>query len=278
MTRDVAGKSHWDEMWATPEVKPIWDPRRNDIDNTVVCAMHAFISRHISGDRARRILEVGCGASASLPYLAQYFDAEVVGIDYSEEGCQRADEIAKAAGIRVTVVQADFFSPPNDLLGSFDVVISFGVVEHFSDTKAAIQALTKFLLPGGGILTLIPNLCGTIGETQKFLDRSVYDKHVVIDRRQLHYAHEDCGLIIEECAYLLSTNFGVCNVPRKGKSGLEYWVKRIYSALLLRFSRLIWLLERWGAVFPRTREFSPYVVCAGRRPIRPVASRAEKQA
>lgn len=41
------------------------------------------------------------------------------------------------------------FNPPNDLIGSFNVDCSFGLVEHFADTVDAIKACSKFAKPDG---------------------------------------------------------------------------------------------------------------------------------
>lgn len=56
-----------------------------------------------------------------------------------------------------------FFSPPASMLGKFDVVVTFGVVEHFIDTRACLDAMSQFLKPGGLLVTSIPNLAGWIG-------------------------------------------------------------------------------------------------------------------
>jgi 2-polyprenyl-3-methyl-5-hydroxy-6-metoxy-1,4-benzoquinol methylase len=50
----------------------------------------------------------------------------------------------RKAGVVGQVYCCDFFAPPGDLIGTFDVVISFGVAEHFQDTAECLRALRVF--------------------------------------------------------------------------------------------------------------------------------------
>ena len=118
-----------------------------------------------------------------LPYFAKEFAFEVYGIDYSEIGCQQAKQILEYEGVNGKIVCADFFSPPGSMLKAFDVVVSFGVLEHFEDTTACIAAFSKFLKPGGLLITNIPNLCGLNGLIQKMINRSIFDIHVPLDKK-----------------------------------------------------------------------------------------------
>jgi 2-polyprenyl-3-methyl-5-hydroxy-6-metoxy-1,4-benzoquinol methylase len=49
------------------------------------------------------------------------------------------------------------------MVSAFDVVISFGLVEHFEDTDACLKAINKFLAPKGLLITFIPNMVGFTG-------------------------------------------------------------------------------------------------------------------
>jgi len=112
----------------------------------------------------QKLLEIGCGGSAWLPYFAKEFGFEVYDIDYSELGCQQAAQVLENEGVEGEILCADFFSPPEHMLGDFDTVGSRGVVEHFEDTAAWASAFSKFLRPGGVMsLSLInfENLRGT---------------------------------------------------------------------------------------------------------------------
>ena len=56
---------------------------------------------------------------------------------------QRKDELARLMcqvnGVNTQIVCSDFFHAPPEMLGAYDVVASFGVVEHFTDTETVIE-------------------------------------------------------------------------------------------------------------------------------------------
>jgi SAM-dependent methyltransferase len=155
-----------------------------------------------------------------------------------------------------------FFSPPHELLEEFDVVVSFGVVEHFENTVEAIQGISRMLKPKGKMVTIIPNLVGILGTLQKVLDVTVYDAHVPLDRQGLASAHAEAGLEVESCEYFLPVKLGNLDI--------ENWAKKLPYKITVRLrswiSKLFWLVEdHFG--FPRGNRFSsPYINCVGQKP------------
>jgi 2-polyprenyl-3-methyl-5-hydroxy-6-metoxy-1,4-benzoquinol methylase len=49
------------------------------------------------------------------------------------------------------------------MVAAFDVVISFGLIEHFEDTDACLKAISQFIAPQGLLITFIPNMEGFPG-------------------------------------------------------------------------------------------------------------------
>jgi SAM-dependent methyltransferase len=97
----------------------------------------------------RRILDAGCGLGRETVRMAEASPgAWVAGLEISE--C--VDEAARHAeerGLRnVTFVQADLMNPPWSP-GSFDFILSEGVLHHTPDTRAAFRSLVRLLAPGG---------------------------------------------------------------------------------------------------------------------------------
>lgn len=59
------------------------------------------------------------------------------------------------------VLCEDFFSPTLDrLAATFDLVASFGFVEHFADPLPVIKRHIEFFRPKGNVAVVIPNLQG----------------------------------------------------------------------------------------------------------------------
>jgi 2-polyprenyl-3-methyl-5-hydroxy-6-metoxy-1,4-benzoquinol methylase len=268
--QDRAGTGYWNRRWEGPAANRELDPLQPGIKNYVSRRFdrlfrETFASLGLSGPGVR-LLEVGCAQSIWLPYFHRNFGFEVTGVDYSDVGCESAREVLAACGVDGEVVCADLFNPPDRLHGRFDVIVSFGLVEHFEDTASCIAALAKFLKPGGVVITTIPNLTGVLGLLQKHLNRPVYDVHVPLDRDALLSAHMKCGLEIVRCEYFLFTNSGVVNTMSVEGPGARGFATKTLRRALFAVSVATWAIDgRRGRLMPN-RITSPYVVCVAKKP------------
>ena len=256
---DKAGRQYWDKVWGTYDIPKEVNPRNRGLANYVNRCFHEYFCKVLSSinTREKTLLEIGCARSAWLPYFAKEFGFKVYGIDYSEIGCQQAIQILENEGVNGKIVCADFFSPLGAMLEAFDVVVSFGVLEHFKDTTSCIETFSKFLKPGGLLITNIPNLCGLNGLIQKVVNRSIFDIHVPLDKRSLVRAHQINGLRIISCNYFLFANFGALNLENLRGSRLLEWVICARSW----FNNAIWTLERVIPFLRPNRWSSPYINC-----------------
>jgi SAM-dependent methyltransferase len=265
-SNDRAGKSYWDANWGQSDIPSAVDPHAPGLQHWVSSRFHGEFVRAFAQASIRpgaRLLEIGAARSAWLPYFAREHGLSVTGLDYSDIGCAQALEVMRRAGVSGDMIKADLFDPPANALGRFDVVVSFGVAEHFKDTVGAIRAFSRFVAPGGVMLTLIPNMVGAIGALQKRLSRSVYDIHVPIDRETLASAHREAGLDVVACDYLLFSNFGVLNLNGVPERTPAWLVKKGVLALAGRLSMASWRLDPAGRL-PPNRLTSPYVLCVAR--------------
>jgi len=263
--QDKAGKIYWNSTERNQEIdmRPFSLNRRGirGFGKTVWHkAFRTALAEFAGGDK--KLLELGCGGSAFLPYFSREFGLQVDGIDYSERGCELARLMCHVNGVNTQIVCSDFFHAPPEMLGAYDVVASFGVVEHFTDTEKTLAQFAKFLRPGGLMITTVPNLDGLVGLAQRALASDIFAKHVVITSGSFHQAHENAGLAILRCGYLLFTNFGVVNLgvdpPLPKKAALS---------ALKAATGLIWALEFVVGGFPPNRVSSPYLLCVARKPV-----------
>src|SRR5947209_14244906 len=142
---DIAGKEHWDGIYeAKDAARAQWSSYRYGER----ALEHALLGE-IERARPRTLLEVGCGDSSWLPYLARKTGAGVTGMDYSEQGCELARRRLLASGVDGQIVCADLLKAEPETVGRFDFVYSLGLVEHFSDLEGILAALLKFVRPGG---------------------------------------------------------------------------------------------------------------------------------
>jgi 2-polyprenyl-3-methyl-5-hydroxy-6-metoxy-1,4-benzoquinol methylase len=265
---DKAGKEFWDASWAAKRVPDEAGAPEQGANGYVQRRFESYFRNLFSGIETAHssLLEIGCARSLWLPYFAAEFGFEVAGIDYSETGCEQERAILARAGVEGEIHCADFFQPPAQLLSSFEVVVSFGVAEHFTNTSECIKAFSKFLKPNGLMLTSIPNLRGLPGRVVKALNRPVYDIHVPLDAEALAEAHRQAGLTVVACDNFMSSNFGVCNLDGIPPRSAEWLAKKSILALLVRLSRLTWFVEeRRGSEFKANPVTSPYINCVARK-------------
>jgi arsenite methyltransferase len=98
-----------------------------------------------------RVLDLGCGAGTDSLVAAQMVGPEgrVTGIDMTPEMLAKARASAAAMGVE----NAEFLEGEAEALpirdGSFDVVISNGVIDLIPDKDAVFSELYRVLVPGG---------------------------------------------------------------------------------------------------------------------------------
>ncbi|MDO8435043.1 MAG: class I SAM-dependent methyltransferase [Candidatus Binatus sp.] len=259
---DKAGEQYWNRVWQNTA------PSSGRLSNHVNRAICDYLRKRVftQPTRGLRLLELGCANSSMLPLFAREFGFEVAGIDRSPTGCEQASEVLRDASIAGDIVCGDFFEPPDRLLGAYDVVWSFGVIEHFHDTAGVVSSFVRYLRPGGWLLTMVPNMAGSVGAVLALLNRPVYDIHVILDREAVLRAHQAAGLEVIDCEYFLSTNYGVCLALGGIEPGsFEYRLKKSIILALVGTSVAIWSIEDFlDRRIPPNRLTSPYIVCATR--------------
>ena len=112
--------------------------------------------------RSAKILEAGCGTGQLSNFLGMGWDRTVIGADL----CHNSLRLAKAFRDRCSIenahfVQMNLFRPPF-ADGTFDVIISNGVLHHTSDPKGGFVQLARKLKPGGYFVIGLYNWLGRL--------------------------------------------------------------------------------------------------------------------
>lgn len=209
------------------------------------------------------LLEVGAGASEWLPRLHSKYGFQVSGLDYSHEGCKRCIATFEENQIEGEVYQCDMFDSNHQLEGRFDVVCSFGLVEHFDDTAKAISACAKFVKSHGLVITFIPNMKGINGFFYKLFNRDVFDTHLPIDLNELVTAHKNAGLKVIYQSYILSLP-AVLDGDRV-ESNL---FKKIIRKTAFFLTKTIWWIQENIWQIPESPITSPYMICIAKKQIK----------
>lgn len=255
----LTDKQYWDGTYLNHKVQ---EPLsivgiRKYCNRLILCKLQEieFAGKHI--------LELGAGDSQWLPHLAKTFPAaRCVGVDYSETGCALLRRRAAMERLDIEVIKQDMFVEYSALHSSFDVVISFGVVEHFGDLSQVLSAQKRYLKPGGIIFAEIPNMAGLMGALAQRWNREVYKRHNPHDLSSFLVGHERAGLEVLSSGYLGSTNFGVLSACFPADS--SHGISQYFSRMLTASSYVSWAIESLIGHFPASKIFSPYIYAISR--------------
>jgi SAM-dependent methyltransferase len=140
-----------------------------------------------------RILELGAEGSFSLDRIVNQLNCHAFGVGYSLTGCRLA--IANTnCKTNVHIVQGDVRTPPF-FPAQFHFVYSCGLVEHFSDPRPVLCRAVDLLVPGGLLLTTIPNKVGLAGITERLLSPASFHKHLPLNLNELLNIHHETGCV-----------------------------------------------------------------------------------
>jgi ubiquinone/menaquinone biosynthesis C-methylase UbiE len=104
--------------------------------------------------RGLRSLECGCGSAGVSAYFAER-GYEAIFLDFTDTGISKARESFGRYRLPGQGVQGDVMALPFRE-SSFDVVSSFGLLEHFEAPERAIHEMARVLRPGG---TFFAEIC-----------------------------------------------------------------------------------------------------------------------
>lgn len=257
----LTDESYWDCCYRGRELVP-FDER--DWKNYVSVQLFRLVET-LSLD-GKRVCEVGGGDAKLLVYLAKrHPSSRFCVLDFSPLGCEFARRRAEREGVILEVYQEDMFSPSQALVGSFDLVLSYGVVEHFTDLSRALMAKGRLLKVGGLAFTLIPNLASPVyAGLFRYYSRTVYRKHIPHTMASFLRGHRLAGLVPLRRGYLGSVEFGMISMAVEGPEPTGWWGRQFYL-LLTRISKVVHFLEYRFMDFPATSLFSPFMYVISRR-------------
>jgi SAM-dependent methyltransferase len=148
------------------------------------------------------ILDIGSGqGQLALRLQEQFPEINVLAIEYSAEGVQRATEAARSAHLRVRFVQRDLLLPStsNAERSHFHVAsqaICSEVLEHVDEPDVLLRSASEYMLDGCRLLVTVP------GGPMSALDRHIGHRR--------HYDPESLRKVLE------TSNFQVDKIYRAG--------------------------------------------------------------
>lgn len=116
-----------------------------------------FIKRELKGlAKGSKILEAGCGFGPWVFWLAEQ-GYRAVGVDLAEKTIATAKNYSRRNRITgCDFIEADIRQLPIEN-NYFDLIFSFGVIEHFHYPESILTEFKRVLKPGGRIFLSMPN-------------------------------------------------------------------------------------------------------------------------
>lgn len=212
----------------------------------------------------KRFLEIGCGASAWLVYFAKTLGYSVEGVDYSDAGCELARENLRLNHVEGSIQCRDLFSLDRAAMGAFDVIFSYGVVEHFEEPSEVLSILSGLLAPGGWMVVIVPNLLGIYGPLQRWWNESIYRIHKILTPEDLARQLVDSGLTKVQGEYFGTFFLSVLNLTRPDPCGA---FQKIIPRFVHRLDRYVTATLRQLSIETESKLFSPYVIATATKPV-----------
>jgi SAM-dependent methyltransferase len=103
-----------------------------------------------------KICEIGSGDGQLLKKFAQFLGCQPFGVEYSKEAAKQA----KKNGVETIVTDAFDKNFLKKYQNYFDVVFSYGFIEHITPPERAVQIHLQLLKPGGYVIIQIPRFRG----------------------------------------------------------------------------------------------------------------------
>ena len=162
MNNQLATKKYWEQL-----------NRTAGITHTIPFSnlLRTFLEKKISSTRVA--LEIGCVPGTYLGYISKTFGYYPEGIDYVKGAANVTNATLKDFGLNAaTIYEEDFLDW--EPVKTYDLVCSFGFIEHFDDTLQIVDKHVNILKKDGVLILEIPNF----SSGQYFL-------HTLLDKRNL---------------------------------------------------------------------------------------------
>ncbi len=204
-------------------------------------------------------IEIGCYPGGYMAYLSTRFGYRVSGLDFMR-GLERLRQPLEAASARVEdLIEADFltWAPTR----TWDVVSSFGFVEHFEDLGLVLDKHLALLAPRGYLVIEVPHFRGGQYLLRRVFQPRLLDSHNLEAMRPRWYRgfFERAGLEVLHCDYFRTFEFWISPSGPMRRSALVNRAVNLGSRLLRRG------LVAAGLDDVPNRWFSPYVVVVARK-------------
>ena len=184
---------YWDEVWT--DLSVIDTLSESDFYAGKRGLFSRLIASHLGSVAGKSVIEIGGGGvNHRLLAMAKWMDAEVTALDYSERGMDVLSRLMDRNN-----VTAEFILDDINKFAShgrkFDIVVHWGVIEHFEDPAMIIDRSVKLLADGGQLLFSMPNMRSAASHLWRLWSPDNWSKHVFHEDKALTQLMSSAGLV-----------------------------------------------------------------------------------
>ena len=141
-------------------------------------ALVDLLNKYLENGKHKNCLEIGSFPGSYIPAIGRK-GYQLNGIDFNKRNAEELPKWLSSQGLAVGKFwSGDFFEFIKDHPARYDLVCSFGFIEHFENYKEVIQLHIDLLKPSGKIIITTPNFRGWMQYLpHKFFDNENLKKH-----------------------------------------------------------------------------------------------------
>lgn len=212
-----------------------------------------LFAKHLG--RGGTCFEIGCYPGPYLIYLGKTFGYTVGGIDTTPGVVAALPDLVRSQGVEVSgFVQGDFLTYALDQ--QYDVVCSFGFIEHFLNYEEVIRRHIALVKPGGILVLSCPNFRRLQWVFHRLFDAPNLRRHVLaaMNFREWNKIFSEAGMEVLHQSY-----YRTCEVWRT-REGSPRPIRDKVAWRLVRLAQALDTRIRWP-----NRWTSPYMVTFARK-------------
>jgi len=258
---DIWGHDSWEKFYRTQriiQIKPLTGFFASYDIYLCDAILEKYLPKYLGFSKNKpKICEIGCGDGEMIKKIADKFNYSPYGIEYS----QIAAKQSKKLGIRV--IEGDVFSEELNKKYSnfFDVIYSYGFIEHIIPPENAIQTHLNLLKKNGILVIQIPRFKGFNYWRVKIFRPSLLPLHnlEIMESEKIHSLMKKF-----KCRKLICKNYGTfkLRLPPE-KRDFVYYVLKTINLLDYIINPLLRILFKDKGF--ETRFFSPSIIYIGKK-------------
>ena len=241
--RDLTNPEFWDDWYETGSQKTAQKAagtlKENDWSIGRSGTFIRMVTRHLGSIENQRLLEVG-GGGPNLRLLAirKWLRPHITVLDYSPHGIALVEKSFEAHGETLDTIEDDFFTI--DLSENpFDIVLHWGVLEHFDDPAPFLQACSRALKPGGRMLFGMPNMLAWGAQFWKRWSPENWSVHILHEDQDVISCAEEAGLELVSAFHCGTPLFRITPWEKKGPAQFTLTVAQAGIRRLTRIAPVI---------------------------------------